>query len=247
MEKHTYAFSDLHGIYNLWVQIRDFAQPQDTLIFLGDAIDRGPDGIKIIQEMLDDQRVIFIKGNHEDMMINAWENPFDLPLWKANGANKTRKDLMRIPHSARVELINKLKYQMRNSYIYHNTKGQRIFLTHSGFTPFNKESEDIIWNREHITDEWNKNKDLEDIVIVHGHTIVWTLDEYDKKLNLEMKVSAIKYCENHKIDIDMGSAFTGKVCLLDLDILEPIYFTIDNFNKIEYNIYINKKKRKENE
>ena len=64
----TYCFTDLHGMYNLWAQIRDYCKPDDTLIFLGDACDRGNDGLKIIYELLKDPRVIYLKGNHEDIL-----------------------------------------------------------------------------------------------------------------------------------------------------------------------------------
>ena len=64
----TYAFTDLHGMYPLWEQIRDFCDESDKLIFLGDACDRGDDGLKIIKELLQDKRVTYIKGNHEDFL-----------------------------------------------------------------------------------------------------------------------------------------------------------------------------------
>jgi serine/threonine protein phosphatase 1 len=64
----TYAFSDVHGIYDLWAQIRDYCDETDTIYFLGDACDRGEDGIRIIIELLQDKRVKYIKGNHEDML-----------------------------------------------------------------------------------------------------------------------------------------------------------------------------------
>ena len=67
----NYCFTDLHGMYNLWQQIRDYASPTDKLYFLGDAMDRGPHGIKILKELLADPRVVFIKGNHEDIFVSS--------------------------------------------------------------------------------------------------------------------------------------------------------------------------------
>ena len=228
MEKHTYAFSDLHGVYDLWAQIRNYAQPQDTLIFLGDAIDRGPHGIKIMKELLEDPRVIYICGNHELMMLNAWEDPLEMALWKANGANKTRKDLMRIPHNERIELIANLKHQITKYAIYLNKQNKQIILTHSGFNPdIDKDLSDTAWNRKHIAEEWTQNLDYHDAILVHGHTISWTLNEYNRNINPDKVVAAITYCQGHKIDIDMGTIITGKACLLDLDTLQPIYFTIE--------------------
>ena len=49
----TYAISDLHGQYDIFeklLDVIDFSE-NDFLYVLGDAIDRGPDGIKILQKI----------------------------------------------------------------------------------------------------------------------------------------------------------------------------------------------------
>ena len=40
-------------------------RPDDTLYILGDVIDRGPDGVKILQDMMARPNVVPILGNHE--------------------------------------------------------------------------------------------------------------------------------------------------------------------------------------
>ena len=49
----------------------------DQLYFLGDYIDRGPDGKSVIDYLMQLQKeeynVHFIKGNHEDMCVKAYE------------------------------------------------------------------------------------------------------------------------------------------------------------------------------
>lgn len=45
--------------------------PEASIIFLGDAIDRGPDGYKIMKELLDNPKVVYLKGNHEDIFTKA--------------------------------------------------------------------------------------------------------------------------------------------------------------------------------
>ena len=226
--RHYYAFADIHGIYELWAQIRDYVQPQDVLIFLGDAIDRGPDGIKIMQELLENPKVIYIRGNHEDMMIDAWENPISFPLWKANGSDITYKSLMELSKNERVELISKLKYTTRKYTVYNNREHKKIILTHAGFNPdIDNDMDNSVWNRKHIAESWSKNPELDNTILVHGHTIAWTLNKYDKNINPDCETKAITYCDGHKIDIDMGTVKTLKTCLLDLDTLQPIYFTIE--------------------
>lgn len=41
------------------------------IIYGGDACDRGPDGYKIMKELLDNSQVLYLKGNHEDMFVQA--------------------------------------------------------------------------------------------------------------------------------------------------------------------------------
>ena len=57
-----YVCSDLHGEGKLWYKIKEFLKPTDNLICLGDCIDRGPDGWRILKEMLLDERVHLLKG-----------------------------------------------------------------------------------------------------------------------------------------------------------------------------------------
>ena len=69
-----FAFSDIHGMWDLYKAIMDYCHEQDpeySLIFLGDAIDRGSDGYQIMKELLDNPKVVYLKGNHEDMFTKA--------------------------------------------------------------------------------------------------------------------------------------------------------------------------------
>ena len=67
----TFVYTDLHGNYNLFKQIQNYLGENDRAICLGDNCDRGPDGIKIIQETLKDNRIIYLQGNHEAMLVDA--------------------------------------------------------------------------------------------------------------------------------------------------------------------------------
>ena len=55
----VWVTTDLHGNYDLWAQIKEFLQEDDTLIFLGDAVDRGSRGFEIFMELLNDERVCY--------------------------------------------------------------------------------------------------------------------------------------------------------------------------------------------
>lgn len=69
-----FYFTDVHGMYDLYKAAINYCvkqNPDCTIIFGGDACDRGPYGYQIMKELLDNPRVIYLKGNHEDMFVQA--------------------------------------------------------------------------------------------------------------------------------------------------------------------------------
>lgn len=73
-EPSTYVCSDLHGEFPAYKAIIKQLKKNDKLYILGDVIDRGPDGIKILQDIMkrkDKGQVEFLIGNHELMMIQS--------------------------------------------------------------------------------------------------------------------------------------------------------------------------------
>ena len=62
-----YAMSDLHGCYNKFLGMLGkihFCE-EDTLYILGDVVDRGPDGIKLLLELAERKNIICLRGNHD--------------------------------------------------------------------------------------------------------------------------------------------------------------------------------------
>lgn len=77
----TYAVTDLHGRFDLFEEaraeiIRHANGRTAEIVYLGDYVDRGPESAEIIQSMIDgiDQdniTEVFLKGNHEEMFVDA--------------------------------------------------------------------------------------------------------------------------------------------------------------------------------
>ena len=160
----TYAFSDIHGNYILWKKIQNYCQPDDIIIFLGDAIDRGNDGIKIMQEMFLDPRIIYLKGNHEDLFLSYIKNlPLaykqDFNLIVDNQSLKTLKSFERLSPEEQLKLISNLK-KTYIKYLYINKDNKKIYLSHSGYDMKDLLKEDeptFIWNRDHLkTNTWDE-------------------------------------------------------------------------------------------
>ena len=90
----VYVMSDIHGEADLFhamlKQIR-FSQ-NDTLYILGDVIDRGPDGIALLQEIMHTPNMVMLLGNHEDMMLRCCHKnvtALDCLRWSRNGNQST--------------------------------------------------------------------------------------------------------------------------------------------------------------
>lgn len=69
-----FALTDVHGHYDLYRAAIDWCTEQDSecsIIYCGDACDRGPNGYRIMRELLDNPQVVYLKGNHEDMFARA--------------------------------------------------------------------------------------------------------------------------------------------------------------------------------
>jgi serine/threonine protein phosphatase 1 len=72
-----FVIGDIHGcLEELACLLESLSlEPLDRLVFLGDYIDRGPDSRGVVSHLIDlkdkgKQDVIFLKGNHEDMMLS---------------------------------------------------------------------------------------------------------------------------------------------------------------------------------
>ena len=69
-----YVMSDIHGHRSRFDSVMYQIQPEDTLYVLGDVIDRYPDGIGILQQLMKMPNVQMLLGNHEYMMLNTLDN-----------------------------------------------------------------------------------------------------------------------------------------------------------------------------
>lgn len=239
----TFAFSDLHAQYDLWLQIKDYLKPGDTAYCLGDCVDRGNVGLDILNEVMDAPNIILLRGNHEDFINSIggevarcepdedleWAVP-NLYLWRINGAEKTIADFKKLTKAKKNWLISKVR-KLPTHAEYINSEGDIIYLCHAGRQPNTKEVQDMhegdipmnnyIWNRRHLYDtEWQGEANE---FCVHGHTPVEYMRYYSCELP-ESRFEMHRYCGGHKINIDLGSFNTHTACLLNLDTFEPIYF-----------------------
>lgn len=94
----VYICTDIHGNWEVYQAILQKLKEDDHLYIIGDVIDRGPDGIRILQDLIHRKNVTFLLGNHEWMMLSSIpdlpDNVFneDMPeIWtqRCNGGSIT--------------------------------------------------------------------------------------------------------------------------------------------------------------
>lgn len=233
----TYACSDLHGRLDLLKQIQDFLQPDDTVYFLGDAGDRGPEPWKTIKAVAQDKRFIYLKGNHEDMLVKAMEDDIkhdhfrggNYILLTANDGGKTFFEWEQEENqSGWWHYLKTLPTYEK----YINQDGYTIHLCHAGFNPLQDDAlpndDDLLWDRQHFftSDPIFGNREL----CVHGHTPIPLLIKRiaGKKNYFKWGGNALWYGNCHKIDLDCASWYTGRIVLLDLDTFDEHVFTAED-------------------
>ena len=191
----VYAIGDIHGRADLLLSLMEKlvidSESSDgihkkTMIFLGDYIDRGTDTKKTIDIMLNDLpdefEIIPLKGNHEEMMLEAMKQKEALPTWIHNGGQATLHSygidpdnyMMRDDATLLLGTLLAAKMPADHKTFFSNLEITKqigdYFFVHAGVNPdlplSNQRERDLLWIRRRFLQYSGKFEK----VIVHGHT-----------------------------------------------------------------------------
>ncbi len=93
-ESRTIAIGDIHGCLRALNTLlaRLDLKPDDVVVMLGDAIDRGPDSRGVIERLMrlaGECQLVPILGNHEQMMLDAIDGQMPEGDWLIHGGTET--------------------------------------------------------------------------------------------------------------------------------------------------------------
>jgi serine/threonine protein phosphatase 1 len=144
------VIGDVHGCYHTFKKLVDenFQPGEDLLVQLGDLIDRGnysPETVRYARELQEEHKAVFLKGNHESLMIKNFREA-EIPGWLAQGG------FMTIAQYAFVErdVESDLQWFEKMPLFWEN---DAVFVSHAGISslPANLFDESdpngILWNR----------------------------------------------------------------------------------------------------
>ena len=217
-----YAVSDIHGCANLLANVfaavdlhLSRAEPVRALhVFLGDYIDRGPASCQTIDMLIDRSRrheCIFLKGNHEALLLDILGDAGGLETWKYYGGFQTLISYgiappMKPDPDEQKQLVSELVDRIPDSHrrFFDNLRSSfscgDFFFSHAGVRPGvslrRQREEDLLW----IRDEFLESERDFGKFVVHGHTPVPNPD-----------------IRSNRINIDTGAYATGVLTLLIIE------------------------------
>ena len=205
-----FAIGDIHGSFD---QLQDLMQKipidfaTDTLVFIGDYIDRGPGSVEVVDYLLELQKkvpeTIFLKGNHEDM-LEKYLNGTDRFTYLLNGGQRTLDSyLNQTTKSEAFPIPAHHKDFYRSLKLYYET--DKYIFVHAGMRPKVQlefqENEDLLWIRDKfIYTKYNFGKR-----VIFGHTPL------SKPL-----------VESNKIGIDTGAVYGNVLTCVRLPDIENL-------------------------
>ncbi len=187
--ERVYAIGDIHGcdglLDKLLALIAADAENANSsrLIFLGDYVDRGPDSFGVVERLVDvksgHSNAIFLKGNHEQAMLDFLVAPELNEEWLHWGGDKTLESygVANIWTRHPVDLARSLEKVLPAAHrdflealdLWHVSGGYAF--VHAGFKPGiaieDQKEEDCLWIRSEFHNAGPDQRP--DKAVVHGH------------------------------------------------------------------------------
>lgn len=241
-----YAIADIHGQYDKYLSMLtkiNFCD-DDILFVLGDVIDRGPHGMKILQDMMMRTNVYPILGNHEYMALTAipWlmqeitdatvenidpEMMQGLIEWMNVGGTASITEFRNLSREEQESILDYLSEFVLYEMI--EAGGKEFVLVHAGLCNFDKrrtlddyDLSEVLFHKPDYDVRY-----FEDKYLVMGHTPTRIAYAAEQGVLLEELTNSeyrdVIFKKNNHIAIDCGSSFGGKLGCICLDTLEEYY------------------------
>lgn len=217
-----YALGDIHGCADLLerafrsldADLRRRRPSRVLTVFLGDYIDRGLDSKRTLDLLIERARhhdTVFLKGNHEVVLLDFLKDPGRLHDWRQFGGLQTLvsyglRPALNPSANEQLELATALDAALPwdHRLFLENLKPcltcGDFFFVHAGVRPgfgLDQQTEqDLLWIRDEFL---NSPADFGKF-IVHGHTPVKEPD-----------------LRPHRLNIDTGAYATGRLTLLRIE------------------------------
>ncbi len=231
-----YIISDIHGCYHQYQMLLEkmHFSAEDKLYILGDVVDRGPEPIKVLQDMMKRPNVVFILGNHDFIMYTLMrklaveiteenydsyltrEILLDYQLWIQDGGQVTAEQFRKLNYAQKMDVLDYIAEASLYEVLKNNGKEYR--LVHAGLANFTPEKDmdeyelyDFLEERADYSKRYYPD---ENIFLVTGHTPTVFIEDWER---IEV------YRKNGHIALDCGCVGGGKLAAFCVETEEVIY------------------------
>jgi serine/threonine protein phosphatase 1 len=216
------VIGDIHGGLRALHQIMDRAKvtTDDTLIFLGDYVDGWSESPQVLDFLIDiskKQECIFIRGNHDQLLLQWLDESKDNLQWYQHGGESTVLAYAKVDTETKQKHISFLK-KLQNYYL---DEQNRLFI-HAGFTNLNG------IEYEYFPRLFYWDRTLWETALALDTSIPRDSFLYPKRLKLYKEIY-IGHTPVTKIEqtvpiqkaciwnVDTGAGFNGPLTILDID------------------------------
>lgn len=184
------GITDIHGEYEKLCRVLEKITPQkdDTIVFMGDYIDRGKKSKEVVDKIIDMQNIcncVYLTGSHEYAMLHAKTDEYYNYLFWNYGGDATAESYGGFDNIMKIhgDFFNNLKfYHIIGNYLFVHA-GVRI-----GIPLEDQSEEDMVY----IRSAFYNNKHHLPYKIIFGHT------EFDTPQVQEDKICIDTGCGKYK-------------------------------------------------
>lgn len=235
MNKRVFVTSDTHGMYESLKSCLDqagFNYDEDTLIHLGDCVDRGPDSKKVIDLLLLMRNLIAIQGNHDEVWLENLKTGRH-PFGEGHGAPATKNSyVIEVPRldenlQETGEMIKAPFYppshtKFFENQVLHYTDDEGRFFCHASYDrhyPVEHQHESIFrWDRKLPYEMMSTKDGIKKMADVNGFKRVFI--GHTPTINWKKKGRCINkpIYKAQFVNVDTGGCFgdPGKISLIDI-------------------------------
>lgn len=233
--QNIYVLSDIHGQSRAFFEMLEKIRfsSEDQLYIIGDVVDRGPDGIQLLEYIREQPNMELLLGNHEDMMLKTMdeeESWYD--TWLFNGGGVTLAALMALPKVQQEQCIE----FVRNLPLYRmiSVEGKQYLLVHAGIDASVGDTKEQLSSMDRDTLLWIRKEFFNaglscPYTIIFGHTPTGALLYYAETLTPQAREQAAAFHITrweHRIAIDCGAAYGENLGCLRLNDQKEFYIKI---------------------
>ena len=224
LDNMRYIISDIHGCYDEYIKLLDKIRftDEDTLYILGDAVDRGPEPIKVLKDMMSRPNIIPIIGNHDfiiyriskKLSVEVTEENYDnylteddiidYILWMQNSGKNTAEQFRKLSGEEQADILDYIAQASLYETLEQGKK--RYILVHAGLANFSPDKDldeydlhEFLEKRANYSKRYYTDKN---VYLVTGHTPTIYIKGWER---------AEVYKKNGHIAIDCGCVLGGKL------------------------------------